>query len=174
MIRSYIADDWNYQEVNWGSQSACKVCLFASVWTFSTLYVNLWNCLPANVYLNTPETASVYCDCEKRWCVCLSFSILAGWQAVSELPGKWCFHLWHLKKTEKDTVEFSSFPSLCLCSSISFLAHSHLNKNWHLSSVKSVGFIQIRPDEPPTGRIFHLQILYILTCWHLKYDFFVV
>jgi len=28
--------------------------------------------------------------------VCLgSFSITAGWQTVSGLPGKWCFHLWH-------------------------------------------------------------------------------
>lgn len=86
-----------------------------SLWTFSTLYVNLWNCLPASVYLNTHETESdcvvvcIFVDVKNNCMyVCLeSFPILAGWQPVSEFPGKWCFHLWHLTKNRQDALQLS-------------------------------------------------------------------
>lgn len=44
-----------------------KVYLFMSMRTFSTLYVNLWNCLPASVYLNTRETEGVCAVCVFVW-----------------------------------------------------------------------------------------------------------
>lgn len=78
-ILSYITDDRDYKRVNWSRQSACnvnlEVCLFMSLRTFSTLYVNLWNCLPANVYLkhswDWARLCSGVCVCV---CVCAT-----GW-----------------------------------------------------------------------------------------------
>lgn len=46
--------------------------LFTSIWTVSTLYVNVQYCLPANVYLNTCETEGLCAtECASRGGMCI-------------------------------------------------------------------------------------------------------
>lgn len=107
--------------------------------TFSTLYVNLRNCLPANVYLNTRETEGACAAV----CACVfvgsPFSSLLFDRVCQSCRGNdvsTCDMAQRQRRTQSRSLAFIRCVSLSLAVHFSLL--SHFKQNWHLSSSLSL------------------------------------